>query len=119
MTYQWREPCPVNLLSQQQRTSHLYTGLPALYLFLLSLSYSLSQSICRYVIVLSCLVITSLLLQPPAVPLPPPYDPQYKLQDGKPVTQELYDTLTAMFKQMNDAINSLSPLTPAKTAAAA
>ncbi|KAL3161193.1 hypothetical protein ABBQ38_009560 [Trebouxia sp. C0009 RCD-2024] len=61
----------------------------------------------------------SMVITPPAVPLPPPYDPQYKLQDGKPVTQELYDTLTAMFKQMNDAINSLSPLTPAKTAAAA
>lgn len=60
----------------------------------------------------------ALLLQPPTLTLPPPYDPQYKLQDGKLVTQELHGTLTAMIKQMNDAISSLSPLSSGIAAAA-
>jgi len=58
------------------------------------------------------------LLQPPILTLPPPFD-QLKLQDGKAVTQELYDTLVAMIKQMNEAIAHLSPLTSAATATAA
>ena len=60
-----------------------------------------------------------LLLQPPRLKPPPPYDPHLKLQDGKPVTEELHATLTAMIKQMNDGIDSLSPLSSADTASAA
>jgi hypothetical protein len=60
-----------------------------------------------------------LLLQPPTLALPPTFDTQFKLQDGKAVTQELYDTLTAMIKQMNQAIANLSPLKDTITATAA
>lgn len=60
-----------------------------------------------------------LLLQPPTLTLPPSYDAQYKLQDGKSVTPELHETLTAMITQMNDAIGSLMPLSSGITAAAA
>ena len=60
-----------------------------------------------------------LLLQPPVLTLPPAYDPEFKLQDGKPVTRELYDTLVAMIKQINQAIADLSSLTSAVAAAAA
>lgn len=64
-------------------------------------------------------MLCSMLMQPPILTLPPAFDPQFKLQDGKAVTQELYDTLTAMIRQMNEAIANLIPLTAAVTAAAA
>ena len=85
------------------------------------LHYNFSQQICLlsnsvYVPTKASRVFV-LLLQPPTLTLPPPYDPQYKLQDGKSVTQELRETLTAMIKQMNDAISSLLPLSAATAAA--
>ncbi len=58
----------------------------------------------------SCQSHRVLLLQPPTLALPPAFDTQFKLQDGKAVTRELYDTLTAMIKQINQAIANLSPL---------
>ena len=67
----------------------------------------------------SCLSHCVLLLQPPTLALPPAFDTQFKLQDGKAVTQELYDTLTAMIEQMNQAIANLSPLKDTITATAA
>ncbi len=67
----------------------------------------------------SCQSHRVLLLQPPTLALPPAFDTQFKLQDGKAVTQELYDTLTAMIKQMHQAIANLSPLKDTITATAA
>jgi len=67
----------------------------------------------------SCQSHRVLLLQPPTLALPPAFDTQFKLQDGKAVTRELYDTLTAMIKQMNQAIANLSPLKDTITATAA
>ncbi|DBA81022.1 TPA: hypothetical protein ACH3X2_007228 [Trebouxia sp. C0005] len=61
----------------------------------------------------------SIVTTPPALALPPAFDTQFKLQDGKAVTQELYDTLTAMIQQMNHAIANLSPLKDTITATAA
>lgn len=61
----------------------------------------------------------SIVSMPPTLTPPPPYNAQYKLQDGKPVTEELHATLTAMIKQMNDGISSLSPLSSTSTVTAA
>ena len=68
---------------------------------------------------MSCQSHQVLLLQPPTLALPPAFDTQFKLQDGKAVTQELYDTLTAMIKQMNQAIANVSVLKDTITATAA
>ena len=68
---------------------------------------------------MSCQSHRVLLLQPPTLALPPAFDTQFKLQDGKAVTQELYDTLTAMIKQMNQAIANVSVLKDTITATAA
>lgn len=67
----------------------------------------------------SCQSHRVLLLQPPTLALPLAFDTQFKLQDGKAVTRELYDNLTAMIKQMNRAIANLSPLKDTITATAA
>ena len=48
--------------------------------------------------------------QPPILPLPPPFEEGWTLQDGIPVTKELYDTTYLMIKTMNDAVKTLKPL---------
>lgn len=56
------------------------------------------------------LLIPLLVLQPPKPPMPPAFDPTMKLQDGKPVTKELYQTTVAMLTQINAAIDRLPTL---------
>jgi len=48
--------------------------------------------------------------------MPPPWVPGLKIQDGLPVTKQLHDTLEAMLRQMNAAIDTLPDLTHAKSA---
>jgi hypothetical protein len=50
------------------------------------------------------------LMQTPHIPLPPPYMEGWKLQDGQPVTRELYATLVQMIEQMNKAVDALPVL---------
>ena len=46
--------------------------------------------------------------QTPRIPMPPPYQEGWTLEDSRtPVTQELYDTVSSMLKQMNTAIDLL------------
>lgn len=51
-------------------------------------------------------------IQTPEVPLPPPFTEGWKLQDGQPVTRELYATLVDMIEQMNKAVAVLPELQP-------
>ena len=53
---------------------------------------------------------TVCVLQPPKPPMPVAYDPALKLQDGKPVTKDLYSTTLAMLEQINAAIAKLPAL---------
>lgn len=47
-------------------------------------------------------------VQTPRIPMPPPYQEGWTLEDGRtPVTQELYDTVSGMLQQMNTAIDLL------------
>ncbi len=48
----------------------------------------------------------------PALPLPPPYSEDWKLQDGKRVTRKLYDSLVAEVTQINRAVALLPELPP-------
>jgi hypothetical protein len=41
----------------------------------------------------------------PKLPLPPPFEEGWKLQDGIPVTRDLYDTLVLMISTMNAGID--------------
>jgi len=50
--------------------------------------------------------------QVPALPLPPPYAEDWKLQDGKRVTRKLYDSLVAEVTQINRAVALLPELPP-------
>lgn len=49
-------------------------------------------------------------LNPPLMTLPPPFQEGLKLQDGKPITRDLYDTLYKMIELMNAGIATLKPL---------
>lgn len=49
-------------------------------------------------------------VQPPKPPMPVAYDPTLKLQDGKPVTKDLYSTTLAMLEQINTVIAKLPAL---------
>jgi hypothetical protein len=46
------------------------------------------------------------------VPLPPPFEEGWRLQDDQPVTRALYDTLVAMLRQVNRGVDSLPELAP-------
>ena len=47
-------------------------------------------------------------LQTPRIPMPPPFQEGWTLEDSvTPVTQQLYDTVSAMLTQMNAAIDRL------------
>ena len=50
--------------------------------------------------------------QVPKIPLPPPFTEGLQLQDGKAVSQKLYDSLVAEVEQMNRAIELLPKLPP-------
>ena len=50
--------------------------------------------------------------QTPRVPLPPAWEEGWKLQDDRPATRELYDTLVAMIGQINRAVDALPELQP-------
>ena len=50
--------------------------------------------------------------QVPALPLPPPYAEDWKLQDGKRVTRKLYDSLVTEVTQINRAVALLPELPP-------
>lgn len=50
-------------------------------------------------------------LQTPHIPLPPPYQDNWRLLDGKPVTRALYDMMLKEINQMNKAVDSLPDLT--------
>ncbi len=55
----------------------------------------------------------SLLLQVPKLPLPPPYQSNWTLQDGVAVDKDMYDTMVDMISKMNAAIDTLPDLSPA------
>ena len=44
-------------------------------------------------------------MQLPKLPLPPPFEEGWKLQDGLPVGKQLYDTLLQMMNVMNAGID--------------
>jgi hypothetical protein len=50
-------------------------------------------------------------LQTPHIPLPPPYEDNWRLLDGKHVTRKLYDMMLLEINQMNKAVDSLPDLT--------
>ena len=59
---------------------------------------------------LCCDDLASMHLQTPRIPLPPAFKDDWKLQDGQPVTRELYDTMVGMITHMNNAIDTLPEL---------
>ena len=51
-------------------------------------------------------------MQTPRVPLPPPWEEGWRLQDDQPMSRQLYDTLVAMITQINTAVDTLPELKP-------
>lgn len=51
----------------------------------------------------------------PKMPIPPPFEEGWKLQDGVPVTRDMYDTVYDMLATMNAGIDTLQVLPPVTT----